>query len=89
MTEHHFVVVFNGCCKTWKRKPDKYKLPVKHGLRLCFYITPDNEKEWFITDKDYKEVKRKALCVKLDVSFAIPDEVLHDLAIEKGLNPCL
>lgn len=29
----------NGKCKTWKRTPNLFKLPVKHGMRDSFYIT--------------------------------------------------
>jgi hypothetical protein len=36
----------NGACKTWKTRPDDFRLPVKHGLRDCFYITPENAHEW-------------------------------------------
>ena len=36
----------NGVCKTWKTRPDEFKLPVKHGLRTCFYITEANASEW-------------------------------------------
>jgi len=36
----------NGKCKTWKTRPDEFKLPVKHGLRQCFYITEVNAHEW-------------------------------------------
>lgn len=36
----------NGQCQTWKTRPEEFKLPVKHGLRDCFYITHDNAKEW-------------------------------------------
>jgi hypothetical protein len=28
----------NGKCKTWVRTPAKWKLPVKYGLKNCFYI---------------------------------------------------
>lgn len=27
-----------GKCKTWKRTPAVWKLPLKHGLNLSFYI---------------------------------------------------
>lgn len=37
----------NGKCKTWKRN-DNFKLPVKHGLYKCFYITQDNAFEWSV-----------------------------------------
>lgn len=40
----------NGRCKLWKRRPDRFRLPVKHGLRDCFYLTPDNAADWFVLD---------------------------------------
>lgn len=36
----------NGRCKTWKTRPEDFRLPVKHGLKQCFYITPRNADEW-------------------------------------------
>ena len=36
----------NGKLRTWKRDPERFELPVKHGLRNCFYITPTNLAEW-------------------------------------------
>lgn len=36
----------NGKCKTWKTRPEDFQLPVKYGLRTCFYITPANANEW-------------------------------------------
>ena len=36
----------NGKCKTWKTRPNDFQLPVKYGLRDCFYITPINSKDW-------------------------------------------
>lgn len=36
----------NGQCKTWKTRPDDFRLPVKYGLRHCFYITPENAGDW-------------------------------------------
>lgn len=38
----------NGQCKTWKTKPGEFRLPVKHGLRQCFYITNSNAVDWTI-----------------------------------------
>ena len=29
----------NGICKVWKTRPDDFKLPVKYGLKQCFYIS--------------------------------------------------
>lgn len=37
----------NGKCKTWKTRQD-FRLPVKYGLRECFYITPKNYLEWVV-----------------------------------------
>lgn len=36
----------NGKCKTWKTRPDDWRLPVKFGLRTCFYINPSNAFLW-------------------------------------------
>ncbi len=36
----------NGKCKTWKRSPDRFRLPVKHGLYNYFYIDETNADEW-------------------------------------------
>jgi len=36
----------NGAIKLWKRSPEKFSLPMKHGLRSCFYITHHNCDEW-------------------------------------------
>lgn len=36
----------NGKCKTWKTRPNEFKLPVKHGLFNYFYIDQDNAEEW-------------------------------------------
>jgi hypothetical protein len=40
----------NGRCKTWVTRPDDWRLPVKYGLRQCFYITPTNAAEWLDYD---------------------------------------
>jgi hypothetical protein len=39
-----------GRCKTWKRRPGDWRLPVKYGLRECFCLTPDNCDEWLVVD---------------------------------------
>ena len=38
----------NGQIKLWKTRPNEFKLPCKHGLKDCFYITEDNVNEWEI-----------------------------------------
>ena len=42
----------NGQCKTWKSRPFDFRLPVKHGLRDCFYLTPSNADQWTINEDD-------------------------------------
>ena len=32
----------NGKCKTWKRSPERFQLPIKHGLYNYSYITEEN-----------------------------------------------
>lgn len=39
----------NGKCKVWVTRPDEFSLPVKHGLRDYFYITPLNAHKWTTT----------------------------------------
>jgi len=36
----------NGKCRTWKTRPEEFRLPMKHGLRDYFYITEANAHEW-------------------------------------------
>lgn len=38
----------NGVCKTWKTRPSEFRLPVKYGLRECFYITENNAADWIL-----------------------------------------
>lgn len=40
----------NGRCRTWKTRPDDFQLPVKYGLKTCFYITPANAHEWTLPE---------------------------------------
>lgn len=36
----------NGACKTWKTRPDEFRLPVKHGLRDYGYIDQTTASEF-------------------------------------------
>jgi len=38
----------NGACKVWKTRPADFRLPMKYGLRECFYIDQDNAHEWVV-----------------------------------------
>lgn len=35
-----------GECKTWKKRPRAFRLPVKYGFRDCFYIDESNGGDW-------------------------------------------
>lgn len=35
-----------GEIKTWKRDPASFRLPVKYGLKTCFYLDPNTMHEW-------------------------------------------
>ena len=39
----------NGVVKLWKRDDTRIQVPVKHGLRNCFYITADNMQDWNVS----------------------------------------
>ena len=36
----------NGQCKLWKTRPGEFRLPMKYGLRDCFYITEKDMEDW-------------------------------------------
>ncbi len=44
----------NGAVKTWKRDANRIKVPMKHGLKNCFYLTEqsdtqnENYQDWVI-----------------------------------------
>lgn len=42
----------NGKCHTWKRDPDRFKLPVKHGLYAHGYITNENCQHFHLTEEE-------------------------------------
>jgi hypothetical protein len=42
----------NGMCKTWKTRPDEFRLPIKHGLKDYFYLTHANAEMFFLEEKD-------------------------------------
>lgn len=55
----------NGKCKTWKRDPRRFKLPVKYGLKECFYFDseyPASHSEWVHPEwEEAKGERNKAL----------------------------
>ena len=36
----------NGKIKLWKTRPNEFRLPMKHGLRNCFYLNEHNYHDW-------------------------------------------
>ncbi len=36
----------NGRTKRWKTRPTEFQIPVKYGLKECFYITQANADDW-------------------------------------------
>ncbi len=40
--EHSTVCKVNGSLKTWKTRPNDFRLPVKHGMRGYGEVTPEN-----------------------------------------------
>jgi hypothetical protein len=42
----------NGKCRTWKTRPDEFELPVKYGLKECFYINQRNADEWALSAEE-------------------------------------
>lgn len=37
-----------GKCKTWKTRPEEFKLPVMYGLYESGYVTHENCGEWYV-----------------------------------------
>jgi hypothetical protein len=69
----------NGKCKTWKTRPEDFQLPVKHGLRDCFYITPHNAAEW--SDVDFT-----TLPGLLGLKDETPWQVIHDMLVQDAYD---
>lgn len=72
----------NGRCQTWKTRPGEWRLPVKHGLKACFDITPRNAAEWMTAEQLGDE-----RCVQLHKAVAArecPVAVLMDYLQEMG-----
>ena len=40
------IVRRGGKTKTWKRSPESFKVPVKHGIKTWFWITEVNSENW-------------------------------------------
>jgi hypothetical protein len=42
----------NGACKTWKTRPNDFRLPVKYGISTCFCIDNSNAELWCSTEEE-------------------------------------
>lgn len=42
----------SGKLREWKRDPDRWEQPVKHGLRSSFTIGPHNASDWEVPRQD-------------------------------------
>ena len=45
----------NGKVKTWKSRPDEWRMPVKYGLKKCFYVDHNSAGEWLLADPTEEE----------------------------------
>ena len=41
----------NGKCKTWKRNPERFQLPIKHGLYSYGYLTNENAHLFIVEER--------------------------------------
>lgn len=69
----------NGKCKTWKSEPERFSLPIKHGLRDCGYLTERNADEWITASEGER---RQAPALALDT----PEGIVADLEIDRGIR---
>jgi len=42
----------SGQCKTWKTRPDEFRIPVKYGMYENGYLTETNADQWGTTCKE-------------------------------------
>jgi hypothetical protein len=39
----------NGKIQLWKTRPDEFSLPIKHGLKTCYYLTHRNAADFHLS----------------------------------------
>lgn len=59
----------NGKCHIWVTRPAEFEVPMKHGLRNCFYITQDNAHEFVLPSEWEETMVNRALDGKPVVPF--------------------
>ena len=67
----------NGVCKTWKTRPTEFRLPVKHGLKDCLYITPENANNWVTASRAQTQYQAKS---RPDLKFW-PEKIVQGLKV--------
>ena len=70
----------NGATKTWKTRPGAFRVPVKHGLRKCFYIEPGNAGDWLTYDP-------LTMPARLGLPSDAPAGIVRDAMKDAGLIP--
>ena len=83
----------NGRCKTWKTRPDDFQVPVKYGLKQCFYLNPRNAADWLTYDptEAKREVKEKEknkleLCNRFALAWDTPDCIVRDRMLDANIS---
>lgn len=51
VTEKVVNVRANGKCRAWKRSPERFELPIKHGLYGYAYITETNASDFHVASE--------------------------------------
>lgn len=74
----------NGKCKTWKRRPQDWSLPMKYGLKQCFYITHSNCHEWTSVDLDMPRMIHREACRACGLKEDTPWQIVYDKLIDMG-----
>lgn len=70
----------HGQTKTWKRRPQLFRIPVKHGLYSYQNITTAKAEEFLVVDPTGKSF----LCHEVGLDQDCPDFILVDKLIEQG-----
>lgn len=77
----------NGKCQTWKRFPrdEDFRLPVKYGLRECFYISnnrANHHEDWYCPD----HLLVRVLADLAGFTSQTPPGIVRDRLLEMGLD---
>lgn len=86
----------NGKCRTWKREPERFELPMKHGMRDCFYITNSGAQpghDWMPYDpteeerqEKFRNQRKTLLRERFKLADDCPDCILRDRLLDEGMD---